>query len=123
MWQAIELPRAPLVSVESVQYIPGSDAQYRALDPSRYMVDKSSTPGRIYPALNTYWPAPQVVANAVKIDFTAGYEVVPESIKVAMLLMIGAWYSQREDGADIPRAAEYLLSSYRVQPFGLTGVY
>lgn len=122
-WQVIELPRAPLVSVDFVSYVADASGLYATLDQSRYAVDKSSEPARLFPVVNSYWPTSQAVPGAVQIGFTAGYDAVPQSIRVAMLLMIGNWYAQREDVADIPRATEYLLSSYRVQPFGLTGAY
>lgn len=118
-WQSIELPRSPIVSVDSVRYIPSADGQLATLDPSVYVTDTATEPGRIYPVLNSYWPLTQAVPRAVQITFTAGYDQIPEPIRMAMLLMIGHWYAQREDSADIPHAADALLSIYRVLPLGL----
>lgn len=55
----------------------------------------------------------------------AGKRVLPEGIRQAMLLLIGAWYESREAfitdsrvaSIDIPRGVEYLLDSYRITGF------
>jgi uncharacterized phiE125 gp8 family phage protein len=69
-------------------------------------------------------------AESVRIVYTAGYgstaASVPQAIRQAMLLMVGAWYGQREtispdNVREVPFAATALLNAYRVQ-FGGMGV-
>lgn len=118
-FQTIEIPRSPLVSVSSIQYIPSSDSLLVTLDPSRYVVDTITTPGRVYPVLNGNWPCAQAIPNAVQISFAAGASTTSETICQSIKLIVGSWYETREDSDSIPKAAEYLLAGHRVQPLGL----
>jgi uncharacterized phiE125 gp8 family phage protein len=123
--QAIQLPQGPLINVTSVNYIPSfTSSAYTTLDPSLYIVDNVSTPPMIYPTANYYWPSVWAIHNAVQISFTAGYSdpnPVPEGIKVAIRMMVGGWYENREDSGDVPKVAEYLLSSHKIQSCGYVG--
>jgi hypothetical protein len=69
----IILPRGPVITVDSIQYIDGTGTP-QTLDPTLYFVDNMSEPCRILPAYGRGWPATQWVPNAVTIKFTAGYE-------------------------------------------------
>jgi len=119
--QVIQLPHGPVQSVSSIKYLQDNSGNYTTLDPSNYTADTSSEPCVVYPIANAYWPQVWAIHNCVQISYTAGYPAVPEDIKLAMKLMIGAWYQQREDSADVPKAAEYILASYRSMPCGVTG--
>lgn len=117
--QTIRIPQAPLQAITSIQYLPsGNSASYTTLDPSMYTVDLNSNPAVVYPVVNYYWPNAFAVHNAVQINFTAGYAVVPETIKVAIRLLCAFWYENREDSAITPKVAEAILASYRSQPCG-----
>lgn len=113
------LPRAPLVSIESVKYFDESNVE-QTIDPAQYYVDTISKPGRISPV--TGWPATYPRPNAVSIIFTAGFgtaENVPQVIKQAILLMVGDMYENREDTTSaplskIPSASEHLLRPFRL---------
>ena len=70
--QTIALPRSPLVSVDSLQYVDLSTGVLTTLNPSLYQVDTISEPGRVLPSVGGYWPATAAAANAVQIKFTAG---------------------------------------------------
>lgn len=66
------------------------------------------------------WPSTFSRQDAVRIEITAGYgaaSAVPQSIKQAILLMVGHWYENREatgEGLkDIPLAVDALLAPYR----------
>ncbi len=119
--QTIRLPKTPVIAVQSVQYVQDTTQSYVTLDPTLYVVDTLSVPSMIYPAANYYWPPVYVVKDAVKITYTAGCDVsdIPEPIKVAIRMMVAFWYEQREDTVAVPKVAEYLLASYRVQACGL----
>jgi uncharacterized phiE125 gp8 family phage protein len=94
----IELPNPPLVEVDSITYV-DTNGEVQTLDESFYQVDASSRPGRLAPVYGQRWPSARRQLNAVTIDFVAGYgaaAAVPETIKQAILLLVGHWYANRE---------------------------
>jgi uncharacterized phiE125 gp8 family phage protein len=122
---ALLLPHPALASVESVTYVDG-DGVVQTLDPSAFVVRTAETPGEIVPAYGTRWPAARDVQDAVAIEFTCGYgapDAVPESIKRAVLLIVGSLYANRESvvtgtiATDLPQSAEWLLGPFRVLRF------
>ena len=93
------VPRPPLISIGSLQYVDTDGATQSLTVTTDYLLDITSEPGRITPAYETTWPGTRAVIDAVTIVFDAGYGVasaVPETIKSAMLLMIGHWFENRE---------------------------
>ena len=114
----IRLPRPPLVSVESVKVI-DSTGEETVLDPSDYIVDTDSEPGRIAFAQGKCWPSVELrPVNAVKIRYTAGYgdsNKVPQSVKQAMLIYIAHRY-ENPDSDDVPDVVRTLLWPERVVP-------
>ena len=118
----IEIPSPPLQSVTTLKYTDTDGAQ-QTLDPSLYTVVTSSKPGYIVPAYNQDWPDIRDVPNAVEIRFVSGYGAdetfVPDSLKHAMLLLIGTWHENTEDIQPfsfnkIPIGVNALLDQYRV---------
>lgn len=120
--QWIQLPRPPLQEA-TVEYYDVNDIAYDFTD---FFVDTKSEPGYIVLNYDAVWPTTVLrPANGVCITFIAGYgdgteydeaESVPRKVKQAMLLIVGAWYEQRENsiatGAipkEIPMGAEALL--------------
>ncbi len=98
---AIDLPRPPLQSVESIQYI-DTAGNVQTLAPEDYVVDTSSGEiGRVALAWNWFWPIARGSINSVVIKFTAGYgdspEDVPQAIRQAILIEISNLYENRED--------------------------
>jgi uncharacterized phiE125 gp8 family phage protein len=58
----------------------------------------ATRPGILYPALGSRWPSS---ASAISVTLTAGYpnaDDVPASLKQAMLVMLTAFYEDREGG-------------------------
>lgn len=95
----IRLPMPPLVSVTSVQYT-DADGATQTLAISGYHVDDYSAPARLLPAYGTSWPATRAQANAIRIQYQAGYAnsaAVPHEVKQWMLLRIGMLYENREE--------------------------
>ncbi len=120
--QVLRIPKAPLQSITSVQYMPSYGSSYLTLDPSLYTVDTASNPGCISPVSNYYWPFSWTIRNAVQIQFVAGYGAfVPETILVAMRLLICDWYENRGDSTTTNNAASLLLKGYKSQPVGYVG--
>lgn len=96
----LELPVAPLQSVQSVTYYDSAGVS-QTLNSSKYSVIKDdTTPGWIELVPNETWPATQYRSDAVTVTFTAGYgatvSTVPAAARNAMLLLMGHWYANRE---------------------------
>ncbi len=113
----LTLPLPPLQSVDSIKYY---DTDNIETEFEEYYVDTNSEPGRLELNYGESWPT--VILrdiNSVCITFTAGYggaEDVPQKVKQAILLIVSAWYENRENfistGAmpkDIPLGAASLL--------------
>jgi uncharacterized phiE125 gp8 family phage protein len=122
----ISLPFPVLQTVDSIQYV-DVNGVLQTLDPSQYVVDDAGQPGAVMPAPNTYWPATQSVANAVRINYTAGYgdsTKVPSSICAWILMRVGALYENREEivvgqrltSVDLP-FVDRMLDRYRIRKY------
>ncbi len=92
----IRVPRAPLVSVTTLQYI-DTNGVLQTLDPSQYQVDAISEPGRVAPARFLVWPVTDPLSfNAVQLTFVCGYTTPPEDCKIAVKLLVAHCYQNRE---------------------------
>jgi uncharacterized phiE125 gp8 family phage protein len=119
----IQCPAPPLQSVTSITYV-DTAGDTQTLDSSKYVVDTAGTPGRIYEAYNTTWPATRDQLNAVTVTYIAGYgdtyEDVPMKIRQGMKILIGQWYEFRAPVAcqfnptEIPMTAKTLLGMDRL---------
>jgi hypothetical protein len=94
--QIIRIPRPPLQSIGSIAYIDTAGVQ-QTLNPSLYVVDDISEPGRISPAYGKVWPTTLTQINAVTITFVAGWttETMPETVKHLTRLIVGDYYENR----------------------------
>src|SRR5579859_786336 len=94
----VRLPRPPLQSITSIQYIdPTGTLQTWAS--VNYIVDTASRPGRVMPVFGQIFPITQVTPNAAIFNYVSGYgapSAVPATIKLAMKLLISHWYTNRE---------------------------
>lgn len=102
----IKLFRAPLISVQSIQYI-DSTGVTQTLASNQYTVLTSSKVGEIALAYGCFWPFTRPVRNAVSVAFTAGYSdmsLIPPNYIGAMYLLIGDMYLNREASVDGLRA-------------------
>ena len=117
----IEIPMAPLLSVNAVRVKNASGAG--ELQPAaNYVTDLATRPGRLI------WnaapqPSPGVRANGVEIDFTVGFGAlassVPAPLRHAILLLVAHWYEHRDpieigsEVARIPAAISDLITPFR----------
>lgn len=122
----LRLPRPPLQAVTSVQYVDQSGTLVTWAS-SNYVVDPDSLPGRLHLAYGVSWPSPRCQANAVRVTYTAGYgdagDAVPEALRHALKLLVGAWYEHREPlvtgaiATTLPFSVQALLGPFRVLEF------
>lgn len=113
----IKLPRPPLVSVVSVKYI-DVDGILQTVDSSDYYLDDGQEPAWVLPAYGFDWPSTRDEANAVRVQFEAGYVTCPEALRQWILLRIGTLYATREADSDRPaqpsQFVDRLIDRYRV---------
>jgi len=117
----IYLPRSPVLSVTSVQYV-DDQGTLTVLPTAAYQTDIYSHTPRIKPAYGYTWPTTRAgVANAVTVTYQAGYgpdpDDVPEGIRQAIKILVGTWYENRESVAVgsvsiVPMSVGYLLAPY-----------
>lgn len=121
----IELPRPPLIEVNEVVYLDAQGVEQSLDEYSVYRVLAPTGPrapkGQIVLNAGMSWPATLAVPDAVKIRFTAGYELVPEPIKQAIKIHVADLYENRENtvltGAvlqQVPFNVNAILMPYRV---------
>lgn len=101
------LPRPPLVSVDSVQYVDSAGAT-QTWSSTLYQV-QSDDAGRamLAPAYGEAWPTVRCQFGAFKVQYTAGYgdtaDYVPEQARVAIKMMAAFLYQHRgDDDAKVP---------------------
>lgn len=119
---AIELPVAPVASIDALRvYDEAGGASLIAAD--QYFADLASRPARLVRSDVSAWPAPGRVANGIEIELTAGFGAlpvdVPETLRWAVLMLVGHWFENRAAvGADsqlrhMPLAVHAVLAPYR----------
>lgn len=127
----LELPLPPLQSVVSVKYL-DTNAIEQTLSPSLYVVTGVNgwQPAQLEPAVNTSWPSVYNQPEAIRIRLSCGYapkdpltspdpiatdytDSVPDSIKLAIKIMVAAWYENRESLGVMPDSVGALLATYR----------
>lgn len=111
------LARGPVRSIVSVKYFDIDDAE-QTLDAATYELDDVSDPQLLLKAPGASWPAVAEGRNRVIVRFTAGYDAPPPAIRMAILLLIGLWFNNREAAteaelSEMPHAVEALLVNYR----------
>lgn len=112
------LPYPPIISITSVKYDDAGGVEQTLSADTYRLVGTPSAP-RLALSYGASWPSVRYGEDAVRIQYEAGYETVPAAVQHAILLMVGEWYSQREDAAEaarvtIPLSAQALLAPFRV---------
>lgn len=124
--EEICLPRPVIQSVTSVKYH-DSGGTLVTLPNTDYQVDTESSPGRLTPAPNLYWPYVQPGrVNAVEIEYVAGWSSrgqLPPALRQAMLYHLAHLYGTREPAvigtivATIPYTIQTMYAPFRVWGF------
>ncbi len=106
---AVQLKRAPLVSVEAVR-VRGRNGDLTDWNSAEYRVE-TGEPGRLVAILPFALPRPDIRAGGIEIDFTAGYgetpDEVPAPLRAAILHLVAASYgADRGEGGESPPAPD-----------------
>lgn len=123
------IPMGPVIEIVSISYVDMGGAK-QTLDPADYQWRKGFLEARIQAAPGASWPATRDQLGAVTVKFTAGYPgteketpelaMVPESLRVAMLMLIAHWNENRETSivgevpADVQFGFDAILNQFRV---------
>ena len=119
---SIELPRAPLLSVDHVK-AHNDDGTETLLSTSNYHVTAyaGTTPdnGLVTLKNGNSWPEGDRTRDKIEIQYIAGYgdaSSVPTSIKNAILMLIGHLYENRGDcdTASMPVTIKHILMPFRM---------
>lgn len=114
----------PVDSVGAVKYL-DTDGVLTTLAADQYKLVKGE-PAAVLEAYGIDWPSTRDEKEAVYIDITCGYgaaSAVPQTIKQAMLLLIGHLFENRQAvsvgaaASEMPMSVNYLLGPYRVVIF------
>lgn len=133
--RVLPIPRPPLQSVTFLQTY-GTTNQATTFAVGKYFIDTASEPGRIVLNQASSWPSGLRPANAVEIEFVAGYgdaSAVPDALKQGMLLWVKLLYGDRNwlfelgestaglvefNRQDIPQPVISLWSPYKIYSLG-----
>lgn len=119
--QNVSLILGPVQNVTAVKYY-DTDGVLQTDDVNNYQVFGTDFATVISPKDSFTWPVSQQRSDAIKIEYEIGYgdEItnVPQTIRHALMLLIGHWYDNREQtGADelsnIPFGYEEMLNLHR----------
>lgn len=117
----IDLQVGDVASVTHIKYY-DADNTLQTLATDQYDVDTKVRPGRIYESEDGDFPNTYERPNAVEVEFIVGGTAseVPEPIKMAMYLIIGRYYENRQDVVmgtqvnELPLMVDHLLTPYRL---------
>jgi hypothetical protein len=116
----IKIPRGPVSAVTHLKtYNDSGDAS--TMDSSDYHTDLSGYPARLVLKNGAVWPTDLRSANAIEIQFVAGYGAagdVPSAIKAAIYQIVAAMYDCRGQDVKMPLLAKKLLGPYVVPSIG-----
>lgn len=125
----VRIPMGPVIAIDSIKYADANGVEQTLL-PASYQWRRGFLEARVKPAFGLSWPSTRDQLNAVTITFTAGFpgtekttpdlSMVPEALRMAMLMLIAHWYENRETSvigqipADVSMGFEAILNQYRV---------
>lgn len=113
----MRLPIGPVTEIVSITYR-DADGQLSTVADSNYALVTDAIGPRVFWDAGFSAPTGLYEQGAVSVTYQAGYDVAPPAIKVAILLMVGHWYMNRETVAagsfsELPFAANALLAPFR----------
>jgi uncharacterized phiE125 gp8 family phage protein len=115
---ALPLPCVPITALTSLAYVSASTGTTVALTTGDFVLRNYESFAFVVPVVGRNWPTD---AEEVRVTYTCGYAAadVPVDIKLALLLSLVEWYSQREDVEQrtLAKASRALLAPWRVRWF------
>lgn len=124
--QSVRLSLGPVIQVDAVKYY-DINGVLQTDTLSNYQITGVRFVTQIGPKEGFNWPVTQDRSDAIRIDFTAGYGTttadIPETLRHAMLMLIGHWYDNRENTmmdelSNIPYGFDMLLDMQRRSWYG-----
>lgn len=112
----VDLYAWPIRSVQAIAYLDGLGVE-RELVPGDWLASLTRRPVRLMAGLGRTFPLVAAAAGAVTLIVDAGYatpDEVPEKLKLAIKVLIAAWFDDRADG-DVPGAVLALCRSSRLE--------
>jgi uncharacterized phiE125 gp8 family phage protein len=116
--EPLTLPRPPLTAVTLVTYTDQAGAP-QTWASSEYSTAAPAGPyaarGSLYPRPGKLWPATYGAPGSAIVEFTAGYAVVPDALKLAVLAIAAEMYINREAGSSglVRGTAARIIDSFR----------
>jgi hypothetical protein len=122
---SIGLPRPQTVSITSFNYR-DNNGNTQSLTSDDYILDINAEPGRLIPAVNSFWPTTSVYSpGSIQITYVAGtfgdgveVDTCPKSVCTAIKVFTSHYYVNREGDKPIPDAFFRLLDSVKFTSFG-----
>lgn len=120
---AIELPWSPVTAVESLEYIDPEGIE-QSLDAETLRLDTRPIYPLLAPQWGSRWPSTTNEPESVTITATAGAAETPPDVEIAILLLVGHWYENRESvvigtiSSSVPMGVDMLLAPYRIHAVG-----
>lgn len=119
--QTVSLILGPVTGVTAVKYY-DTDGVLQTDTLSNYQVTGTEFATTIGPKSGFNWPVTQDRSDAIRIEYEIGYGEttadVPQTIRHALMLLVGHWYDNRENTqmdelSNIPFGFESLLNMHR----------
>lgn len=109
----LHLPIGPVSSIASVKY-EDRDGMEQTLDAAAYELTGAGLERGIRTKVGQVWPSGvRAVRGSIRVQLVVGYEILPEALEAALLLMVSDQFAFRESGVVGTLAAE-IKSSMRV---------
>jgi uncharacterized phiE125 gp8 family phage protein len=119
--QIVRLMLGPLVEVTAVKYY-DTDGNLQTDTLANYEITGTEFSTTVGPKSGNNWPVTAQRPDAIRIEYTAGYgstsSAVPQSIRHALMLLVGHWYESRENTGvenlmNIPFGFDALIGMHR----------
>jgi uncharacterized phiE125 gp8 family phage protein len=119
--QAVKLTLGPVISVDAVKYY-DTDGNLQTDTLSNYEIYGTQFAKTIGPKESFNWPVAEDRSDAIRIEYTIGYGTsasdVPDTLRHAMMMLIGHWYENREttmmdELSNIPYGFDALMDMHR----------
>ncbi|RUR43364.1 head-tail connector protein [Vreelandella populi] len=120
---SVELPWTPVTAIESLDYIDPEGVEL-SLDAEALRLDTRGIYPTLAPQWGSQWPSTTDEPECITITATVGEAETPPDVEIALLLLIGHWYENRESvvigtiSSAVPMGVDMLLAPYRIHAVG-----